>query len=53
MYKRIVSDGPVVLYQSDAGPVRRDFTFISDVVDGVLRTLDYVPSRCGKVYNSG
>lgn len=42
----------VTLYNSSQ-TLGRDFTFISDVIDGILSALTYEPSRCGEIYNIG
>lgn len=31
----------------------RDFTYIDDVIDGILASLDYQPSECGERFNLG
>lgn len=33
--------------------VQRDFTYVDDLVDGVLKAMDYKPKRCDEVYNLG
>ena len=33
--------------------VHRDFTYIDDVVDGIMLALDHLPLRCGEVFNIG
>jgi UDP-glucuronate 4-epimerase len=50
----IAAGRPVTLYNH--GRMRRDFTYIEDVVDGVLRALDQPPSGEGpphRIYNLG
>lgn len=39
--RAILEDRPIDLYNE--GRMRRDFTYIDDIVEGVLRTLDRVP----------
>ena len=51
--QQIAKDLPVPLFDSPDQPVARDFTFINDVVGGVLATLNHAPTRCGEVYNVG
>ena len=50
--ENILSGTPLPFYKSSV-PVGRDFTFVSDVVQGVLLAFQYTPSRCGEVYNLG
>lgn len=50
----IYEGSPVIIRNSTSTrPVGRDFTFISDVVDGLLLALEHMPSTCGHVYNIG
>lgn len=34
-------------------PILRDFTYIDDIVKGIVSTMGYCPHRCGEVYNLG
>lgn len=38
---------------SGSQTLERDFTYVSDVVDGIVATLNYKPSQCGEVFNLG
>ncbi|MFV0443429.1 MAG: NAD-dependent epimerase [Planctomycetaceae bacterium] len=40
--KAILQGQPIELYNS--GKMRRDFTYVDDIVDGVVRVLDHVPT---------
>jgi UDP-glucuronate 4-epimerase len=40
--KAILEERPIDIYNS--GRMRRDFTYIDDIVEGVLRTLDKIPA---------
>lgn len=33
--------------------LKRDFTYVEDIVSGVLAAMDYTPTRCGEAYNLG
>jgi len=33
--------------------IKRDFTYVEDIVSGVLAAMDYTPTRCGEAYNLG
>ncbi len=46
-------EGRPLRFYNSTTPTRRDFTFISDAVSGVLLALDHVPSQCGEVFNVG
>jgi UDP-glucuronate 4-epimerase len=48
--ERILKDAPIQLF--NAGRMRRDFTYIDDIVAGVLAALDRPPTR-HSVYNLG
>lgn len=50
--ERIVGEKPVHLYTASQS-VYRDFTYIEDVVDGIMSALDHTPSGCGEVFNIG
>ena len=50
--QKITEKRNVTVYESFES-VSRDFTFVSDVVSGLLLALDHTPSRCGEVYNIG
>ncbi|ELU17888.1 hypothetical protein CAPTEDRAFT_227995 [Capitella teleta] len=45
----------VPLYEDSSDPIGlgRDFTYIEDIVQGTLASLDYVPSECGERFNLG
>lgn len=50
----IVTSKPVPLFEAESGlQLKRDFTYIDDIVSGVLAALDYTPGRCGEAYNLG
>ena len=50
----IVTGMPVPLFEAGAGQqLKRDFTYVEDIVSGVLSSLDYTPGRCGEAYNLG
>jgi nucleoside-diphosphate-sugar epimerase len=38
---------------SDAVGLGRDFTYIDDIVQGIIASLDYTPSECGERFNLG
>ncbi|MDX2143797.1 MAG: GDP-mannose 4,6-dehydratase [Rhodospirillaceae bacterium] len=40
---RIFADETIDLHTKGAGDLRRDFTYIDDIVEGVVRVLDHVP----------
>ncbi len=42
--KAIVEDKPIKLFNN--GNMVRDFTYIDDIVEGVVRTLDTIPKPC-------
>jgi len=53
---RIVRGEPIQIY--NMGDMRRDFTYVGDIVEGVVRVMGRVPEDCGtgaryKVYNIG
>ena len=31
----------------------RDFTYVDDIVSGIVASLDYVPATCGERFNLG
>lgn len=39
-------------YSEDA-PLERDFTYVDDIVEGVINSLDYEPVTCGERFNLG
>ena len=43
----------VSLWTSDRRPVMRDFTYIDDVIDGVVMAMKYRPKLCGETFNLG
>ncbi len=52
--KRILEGVPIDVFNS--GNLERDFTYIDDIVDGVIRALDHVPNRFDapyQIYNIG
>lgn len=50
----IVTGMPVPLYEAGGGQqLKRDFTYIADIVSGVLSALDRTPVRCAESYNLG
>lgn len=51
--KAILEDRPIDVY--NYGEMRRDFTYIDDIVEGVVRVLDHQPESTPpyKVYNIG
>ena len=52
--ERIVTGMPVPLFEAGPGQqLRRDFTYIDDIVSGVLSALERIPERCGEAYNLG
>lgn len=52
-FSQSLYEGRAVMFHNSTAPVGRDFTYISDVVRGVLQALEHRPSRCGEVYNIG
>ncbi|CAH1777556.1 unnamed protein product, partial [Owenia fusiformis] len=42
-----------LFHLSDDRPLSRDFTYVDDIIDGLLASLDYTPARCGEVFNLG
>ena len=52
--EKIVTRMPVPLFEAGGGQqLKRDFTYIDDIVSGVLSALDRSPERCGEAYNLG
>ena len=52
--ERIVTGMPVPLFEARAGEqLKRDFTYIDDIVSGVLSALERTPEQCGEAYNLG
>jgi UDP-glucuronate 4-epimerase len=49
--KSILSDKPIQVY--NRGKMKRSFTHISDIVDGVVATLQKKPSGRNEIYNLG
>ena len=54
--KAILADEPIQLF--NRGDMKRDFTYIDDIVAGVLATLDHLPAPAGgaaphRLYNIG
>ena len=50
----IVTGRPVPLFEAGPGQqLMRDFTYVDDIVSGVLSALDRVPERCGEAFNLG
>lgn len=41
------------LYCSGDEELGRDFTYIDDIIAGILSTMDYNPDCCGVVFNLG
>lgn len=53
---RIVRGEPIQIYNMD--DMRRDFTYVGDIVEGVSRVMERVPGECGtgaryKAHNIG
>lgn len=53
---KIVKGKPIQIY--NMGDMRRDFTYVGDIVEGVVRVMGHIPEDCGtgaryKVYNIG
>ena len=38
---------------SGSETVERDFTYVTDVVEGITAAMSYRPRRCGEVFNLG
>ena len=38
---------------SDDNPLGRDFTYIDDIIMGVMAAINYTPGQCGEKYNLG
>ena len=38
---------------SDDKPLERDFTYVDDIVKGIMAAMDYVPAECGEKFNLG
>ena len=52
--ERIVTGMPVPLFEAGGSQqLKRDFTYIDDIVGGVLSALERTPERCGEAYNLG
>lgn len=34
-------------------PILRDFTYVDDIIKGIVSAMEYCPSVCGEVYNLG
>jgi UDP-glucuronate 4-epimerase len=50
--KAIFENTPIRVFNN--GNMKRDFTFIDDIVEGIIRVIDHVPARpLFKVYNIG
>ena len=59
--KAVLNGDPIDVYNN--GEMKRDFTYIDDIIGGVLRTLSHIPKNCGnefttcappyKIYNIG
>lgn len=50
----IVTGKPVPLFEAGSGhQLKRDFTYVEDIVSGVLAALDHMPAKCGETYNLG
>lgn len=59
--KAVLNGDPIDVYNN--GEMKRDFTYIDDIIGGVLRTLNRIPKNCGnelttcappyKIYNIG
>ena len=41
------------MHTSRSVPISRDFTYIDDIVNGIILALDYTPQNCHEVYNLG
>ena len=46
-------EGRPLRFYNSTTPTGRDFTFVADIVRGILLALDHVTSHCGEVYNLG
>ena len=49
--KAILEGRPIKVFNN--GDMRRDFTYIDDIVEGVVRTLDRIPISGHEIYNIG
>lgn len=49
--KAILEDKPLTLFNQ--GDMRRNFTYIDDIVSGVVACLDHPPGLCHRLYNIG
>lgn len=50
--RRIIDDIPIQVYGD--GTTQRDYTFIDDIIDGVMRSIDYVnENSCYEIFNLG
>ncbi|MBR0533832.1 MAG: NAD-dependent epimerase [Bacteroidales bacterium] len=49
--KAILEGKPIKVFNN--GNMRRDFTYIDDIVEGVVRTLDRIPISGHEIYNIG
>ena len=38
---------------SNSQPMSRDFTYIDDIISGIVAAIDYVPVTCGEIFNLG
>ncbi len=48
-----ILNGDSVSVFNSSKPLGRDFTYVTDVVSGIVSALDYVPHRCGEIFNLG
>ena len=39
-----------IYFCRDENPLGRDFTYVDDIVDGIMASLDYNPTECGERY---
>nr|XP_006818791.1 PREDICTED: UDP-glucuronate 4-epimerase 4-like [Saccoglossus kowalevskii] len=51
--EKILENEPVPKFETNDGILERDFTYIDDIINGVMATLSYTPRRCGEVFNLG
>lgn len=51
--ERIVTGLPVPLFDAGHHQLRRDFTYIDDIVGGVMAAVERRAERCGEAYNLG
>jgi UDP-glucuronate 4-epimerase len=52
--ERIVTGMPVPLFEAGNGQqLKRDFTYVDDIVSGILSALRRTPGECGEAYNLG